>query len=242
MNSIPELTERTNSPVLSYVGIRRAIGVSGLLLPVMLGPVGWLFFGVEIQDSMSAYYHTAMRDVFVGTLCAMGIFLFCYRGYDRIENWTANVGCFSALGLALFPLDFNSDPLFQRSITGYLHSLSGGVFFSTFAFYSLFHFPSSTPEKQEIAPHERERNFVYRSSGTVILLSMSAMGAYVLLLSAEQKSFLNGYNFLFWMEWIAVWAFAAAWLTKGRTIVAEIAVDLMAIPLDLLLKHDKNRS
>lgn len=242
MNSIPELTERTNSPVLSYVGIRRAIGVSGLLLPVMLGPVGWLFFGVEIQDSMSAYYHTAMRDVFVGTLCAMGIFLFCYRGYDRIENWTANVGCFSALGLALFPLDFNSDPLFQRSITGYLHSLSGGVFFSAFAFYSLFHFPSSTPEKQEIAPHERERNFVYRSSGTVILLSMSAMGAYVLLLSAEQKSFLNGYNFLFWMEWIAVWAFAAAWLTKGRTIVAEIAVDLMAIPMDLLLKHDKNRS
>jgi hypothetical protein len=71
---------------------------------------------------------------------------------------------------------------------------------------------------------------------------MSAMGAYVLLLSAEQKSFLNGYNFLFWMEWIAVWAFAAAWLTKGRTIVAEIAVDLMAIPMDLLLKHDKNRS
>jgi hypothetical protein len=105
MNSIPELTERTNSLVLSYVGIRRAIGVSGLLLPVMLGPVGWLFFGVEIQDSMSAYYHTAMRDVFGGTLCAMGIFLFCYRGYDRIENWTANVGCFSALGLALFPLD-----------------------------------------------------------------------------------------------------------------------------------------
>jgi hypothetical protein len=49
MNSIPELTERTNSLVLSYVGIRRAIGVSGLLLPVMLGPVGWLFFGVEIQ-------------------------------------------------------------------------------------------------------------------------------------------------------------------------------------------------
>ena len=88
-------------------------------------------------------------------------------------------------------------------------------------------------------PHEAERNLVYRASGVVILLSMAAMGGYLFLISPEWKRTLNEYNFLFWMEWIAVWAFASAWLTKGRTIIADIAVDLMAIPHQLLMKRVK---
>lgn len=234
---IPELPERTNSLVLSFMSIRRAIGISGILLPVVLGPIGFLMFGIEFQENMSSYYHTALRDVFVGTLCAIGIFMFCYRGYDWIENWTANVGCISALGVALFPLDPNSDPLYQRTVTGYLHTLSGGAFFLTLAFYSLFHFPNSNKSKHEVAPHEAERNFIYRTSGIVILLSMFAMGVYMFLLPPEWKRPLNQYKFLFWTEWIAVWSFAAAWLTKGRAMVAEVAVDLMAIPGDILAKR-----
>ena len=231
-----EFSEKTNALVLSYVGIRRAVGISGLILPVLLGPVGWIF-GIEIQDNMSSYYHTGMRDVFVGIMFSIGIFLFCYRGHDTIENWSANVGCISALGVALFPLDPNSDPLYQSSMTGYLHSLCGGVFFLTLATYSLFHFPNSR-SSQELEPHQSERNFIYRTSGIVILLSVMLMAAYLFLTPAQWKDWLNRYNFLFWMEWIAVWAFAAAWLTKGRTIVAEIAVDLLAIPHDLLLKRN----
>ena len=173
------LSKSTHTLVISYLGVRRAIGAVGLLLPVLLGPVGWLVFGVEIQDNMSSYYHTRLRDVFVGALCTIGVFLFCYRGYDWIESWTANFGCLSALGLALFPLDADSDPLHQRSVVGWLHTVSGGAFFLTLAFYSLYHFPSSRAEKREVAPHEAERNFVYRASGVVILLSLIAMGAYL---------------------------------------------------------------
>jgi len=35
-----------------------------------------------IQDSISSYYYTDMRDVLVGSLCAIGVFLWSYRGYD----------------------------------------------------------------------------------------------------------------------------------------------------------------
>ena len=213
--TIQQLPKSTHTLVVSYLGVRRAIGAIGLLLPIVLGPVGWLVFGIEIQDNMSSYYHTPLRDVFVGSMCAIGIFLFCYRGYDWIESWTGNLGCLSALGVALCPLDANSDPLYQRSVLGYLHTVSGGAFFLTLAFYSLYHFPSSKAEKHEVAPHEAQRNFVYRTSGVVILLCMAAMGAYLFLLSAGPKRRFNDYNFLFWMEWVAVWAFAAAWLTKG---------------------------
>ncbi len=230
----PSSTERQNNLVLSYLGVRRAIGISGLVLPLLLGPIGFLF-GISIQDNMSSYYHTPFRDVFVGTMCAIGIFLLCYRGYGWIENWTANLGCVSAIGVALFPLDAGSDPLVQKSVVGYVHTLSGGIFFSTLAFYSLYHFPRSTRAPGEDEPHPWERNAIYRTSGIVILLSMLAMGTYLFLLPSELKECLNDWNFLFWMEWVAVWSFAAAWLTKGHTIPAEIALDLLAIPREAIL-------
>lgn len=237
---IPDLSSRANALVLSYIGIRRAVGISGLLLPIVLGPVGWLV-GIPFQDNMSSYYHTGLRDVFVGTMCAIGVFLLCYRGHDWIENWTANVGCAAAFGVALFPLDLGSDPPVQKSFIGYLHTLSGAVFFLTLAFYSLFHFPRSSTDPVESEPHPWERNFIYRASGIVILISLVAMGTYLFWLPGPLKQQMNQYNVLFWLEWVAVWAFAAAWLTKGRVIAAELAVDLLSIPREALAEQFSRR-
>lgn len=52
-----------------------------------------------------------------------------------------------------------------------------------------------------------------------------------------RRLLLNQWNFLFWMESIAVWAFAAAWLTKGRAIFAEIGVELLSIPTRTLKRR-----
>ncbi len=235
-DDLRDVADEASVLVVSYITIRRAIGVSGLLLPLMLGPGGWLI-GIPFQDNMSSYYHTPLRDIFVGTLCAIGIFLFCYQGYDWIENWTAKLGCVSALGVALFPLDFNSDPLFQKSLTGYLHTFSGGVFFLTLAFYSLVHFPRDS--QREAEPHLRERKWIYQMSGVVILLSLFTMGGYLFLFPTQWKQTLNDYNFLFWMEWVAIWSFAAAWLAKGRTVVADIAVDVLAYSSHLIRKRHR---
>lgn len=232
-----QFPQNTRTLVVSYLGVRRAIGSIGLVLPILLGPVGWALFGIEIQDNLSSYYHTVLRDVFVGALCSIGIFLYCYQGYDWIESWTANFGAASALCVALFPLDPGSDPLYQKSLVGYLHSVAGGAFFLTLAFYSLYHFPTSSADQKELEPHIAERNFVYRASGAVILLSMIAMGTYLFLVPVDVKTTLNDFNFLFWMEWVAVWAFAASWLTKGRAIFADIAIDLMAIPGEVLRRQ-----
>ncbi len=226
---IDNLSESTRTLLVSYLGVRRAVGMIGLLLPVALVPIGWLVFGVELQDNISSYYHTPMRDVFVGAMCAISCFLFCYRGYDWIERLTGYCGTASALGVALFPLDANSDPLFQQSIVGYVHTASGGAFFLTLAFYSLYHFPRSRDKNANDALIA-SRNLIYRSSGIVILLSLLAMGSYLVLLPSAWKVHFNRFNFLLWMEWIAVWAFAAAWLTKGHAILADLAVHLIALP------------
>ena len=235
-----DLPESAKPIVVSYIGVRRAIGVAGMLLPVLLGPVGWLVCGIDIQENMSSYYHTAMRDVFVGTLCALGVFLFCYQGHDWVENWTANLACVFAIGIALFPLDANSDPLHQRTLVGYLHSVCGGFFFLVLAFYSLFHFPSAKSKSFEQEPHEKQRDFVYRVTGVVILASVLAMGIFLFLFSPEWKAIGNRYHLIFWLEWIAVWAFGIAWLTKGRIIFADLAIELLAFTQARLLGDDKD--
>lgn len=254
--------------VVSYLALRRAVGLAGLLLPVALWPGAWLVWGVPMQDNMSAYYHTAARDVFVGALCTLGVFLYCYRGHDWAENWSANVGSVAALGVAFFPLDAGKDPLAQQTLSGYLHSVFGAALFLTLAFYSLVHFPSGgwpawvwraicrglaslnttapdcppserSPAEHEPSDdpsHELERNLIYWGSGVVILASLAAMGVYLLLPTAL-KAYFNRYHFMFAMEWVALWAFAAAWLTKGRAIVADVAVAALAVPTEFVKRH-----
>jgi hypothetical protein len=71
---------------------------------------------------------------------------------------------------------------------------------------------------------------------------MSAMGVYLFLLPADWKLIWNRYNLLFWLEWVALWSFAAAWLTKGQLIFADIAIDLLAITQDRLMALRHRRS
>ena len=230
-----DLPEPARTPVVSYLTLRRAVGVTGLGLPVVLLAGGWAA-GVPVQDDVSSYYHTPLRDLFVGTLCGAAAFLFCYRGEGRAENWTADAGCAAALAVAFFPIDADSSPPYQRTLTGLVHTLAGGAFFLTLACYSLVHFPRGGGEDGEPDEKIRRRNFVYRTSGAVILLATPAMGAYLFLLPDGVRAACDRWNALFWLESAAAWAFAAAWLTKGRALGAELALDLLGLVEDRLPK------
>lgn len=61
-----------NDLVLSFLSVRRAIGCLGYFLPLALIAYG-LSLGDGILTSISAYYYTPMREVFVGTLCAIAV-------------------------------------------------------------------------------------------------------------------------------------------------------------------------
>ncbi len=84
--------------IKSYLGMRLAIGLLGVLLPVLLVVVDWLFIEARrpIRGSMSAYYHSSARDVFVGGLIATGLFLITYmsakrRTYDYVLSTAGGV-------------------------------------------------------------------------------------------------------------------------------------------------------
>lgn len=217
-----DLSPEARRLVVSYRGLRRLIGAIGLLLPIVLGPIG-LVLGVGIQDTMSDYYHTPLRDYFVASLVVIGALLVCYRGYGPREAWAANIAAAAAIALAFFPLDHESDPLAQRSLCGYVHTAAGAVFFLVLAYYSIWLFPRGSG-----AGLDRQRRLIYRVTGAVLCVAVAAMGVLILLGPTGLRPWMTRTNALFWLEWIAVWAFSAAWLTKGRAMVTELGAALLA--------------
>ena len=89
--------------VLSYLDLRKAVGIIGFALPFVLAFGKILLQGSGIQSSISGYYYTDMRNVFVGSLCAIGVFLMSTRGYDRKDEIAGILACVFAVGVALFP-------------------------------------------------------------------------------------------------------------------------------------------
>ena len=78
---MPTNSTSENPEVLSYKALRQAVGWVALALPFAL-IIPWAIGGHELPTSISAYYYTGMRNLFVGSLCAVGLFNFCCRGYD----------------------------------------------------------------------------------------------------------------------------------------------------------------
>jgi hypothetical protein len=61
------ITEEYKSDfVISYLELRRTIGIVGMSLPFILVGGAWLFFSIRPQISLSAYHNTPMRDLSVG--------------------------------------------------------------------------------------------------------------------------------------------------------------------------------
>ena len=212
--------EVRNSLVISYLKIRRVVGYLGMSLPFSMVLGAQLLFHTGLQGSISSYYYTGMRDVFVGTLWAIGFFLLSYRGYDKIDDRLGNLACVFAVGVSLFP----TAPSLQSASTlairiGYLHLFFAAAFFFTLMWFSLFLF-TKTGSLGELTPQKIQRNRVYRTCGIILAACIVLMGAYGLL--PDRFAYpLSGYNPTFWLETVAVIAFGFSWFTKGEGILKD---------------------
>ena len=209
MNALPNhhFTRHT----FSYLALRKAVGWIGILLPftLMLG-VFLIFKGEIVQESISYYYHTGMRNVLVGGLCAVALFLFFYSGYNKWDNWAGNVAGFFAIGVAWFPTT-KAGPL---DLTGIIHLACASIFFLTLAAFSLFLFTkkASNPTARKLA-----RNRVYIACGLIMIACLIAIAIYFLFIHEENSKS----SFVFWAETLALIAFGVSWLTKGGTLYAD---------------------
>jgi hypothetical protein len=210
--------------VMSYLLLRVLIGVIAVLLPFVLVLVNW-GIGHGFQPSMSGYYYTAMRDTFVGSLCAIGVFLVSYDGYDLPDRLITDAAGLCTICIAFFPTTPGNQPTAHQVLIGDLH-----LTFACAAFVLLsvmaFRFAKREPTRPGLSGWERVKYAfgftrpgesgaagwelaVYRASGVTILLCI----AVIYPLSTVKYSLLV-------LEAVMLVSFGLSWFVKGRKILS----------------------
>ena len=193
-----------NAEVISHQALRRLVGLLGTTLPFVL-LWGGMLSDTKLQSSVSAYYHTYMRDYFVGLLFAIGVFLVSYRGYrDSFDNVMTSLAGGFAIGVALFPTGTNW--------IGYVHWTLAAAFLSILAVMSFFFFTKSDVPAKNMSAEKKQRNLVYRVCGFIIILCL------VLILVHSFIVPLGPVGTVFVLEAVALVAFGFSWLVKGDTM------------------------
>jgi uncharacterized membrane protein YiaA len=210
-----------NQQVISHDTMRIMLGILGIFLPFILIIGGIIIFDKPVQPSISDYYHTGMRDVFVGSLWAIGIFLLIYRGPEKIDFFLAKLACAFAVAISLFPTPPTESNQGGLGWVGWLHYTFAGLFFAVLIVFTLFLF---TKTKKGVPPTNQKmiRNRVYIACGLVMLVSILLIGLYTLT-PMENETQLKQYNPVFWLETIAIVAFGISWFVKGEAILKDRA-------------------
>ncbi len=209
--------------IISYLTMRRFIGILGIALPIIVVCGGFIQHGYVIQGSISGYYYTNMRDFFVGLLCIVALFLISYKGYEKIDNLVGNLSGIFALGMIAFPTGMFSGKiekvgmfLIDDNISAYIHLAFGTLFFLALSFNSIFLFTRRQPGT--LTARKKHRNFIYRVCGAVMFLSISCIIVYTVFLQDTMIS--KTYPVLI-LESIALLAFGISWLIKGNTFFKD---------------------
>jgi hypothetical protein len=211
--------------IMSYLLMRVLIGVIAVLLPFALILANWII-GHGVQSSVSGYYYTPMRNIFVGSLCAIGVFLISYDGYDLADRTITDVAGLCAICIACFPTTPAHQPTARQVLIGDLHltfACTAFVLLSVMAFRFAkrqptppgltwwrrveYAFGFTGPGDSQALAWER---VVYRVSGGMILTCVILI--YPLSTAAAHS--------LLVLETIMLVAFGLSWFVKGRKILS----------------------
>jgi membrane-associated phospholipid phosphatase len=218
----------TNPVVLSYYTMRRTVGIIALTLPFVLAAgsilAALLLPGHHLphpllQRSISDYYYTPMRNLYVGSLWSIAAFLACTRGYDLRDEITGYLAGACALGVAVCP-SFNprsNSYTPEEFAFGLIHTAFAALMYLMLAYICIFLFRKSSPERP-FTRRKRDRNRIYGACGLIMVACMIAMISLTILTTVERR---HPSHWLFWCESLALCAFGIAWLTKGEGFMRD---------------------
>lgn len=199
--------------------LRIALGLLGFSLPLVLAGTGLVMDG-HVQPSISDVFHTTQRDLLVGGLSVIGMFLMLHRGWRRWPGrwvspdfivFSAGLG---AMGVAFFPnesahVSTMSQAIFGLTVAPNLHYGAALILFlmmsmSCFLIYA----PASTGWERRF--HVWMGRVIFASGIMVLVFTtikrMDTGWAHDLVVT---------HNMIFWDESIGVWAFSISWLLKA---------------------------
>ena len=207
--------EDSGSLLISILTLRKSIGVLAFFLPPVLVLGSFILDKTtDIKVSMSAYYYSNMRNLFIGVICGISLFLFCYHGYKWYDSLASKLAGLFALGIAFFRTSASD---VKTDILSILHYVTSGIFLVILAFMSFFLFTKSKPGGTMTA-RKKQRNRVYRICGITIFVSVVCIPIAGFDGIWEHIKFLKP---TFFLETIALFAFGISWLTKGEAIFRD---------------------
>lgn len=202
---------------LSYLALRKAVGIVALLLPFAIA-IPWGVIHHTILTSISICYYTGMRNLFVGSLCAIAIIMLCTRGYDWKDEVADIFSGICAIGVAFFPTAPDISPSHRQNVIGAIHYTFAALLFLTLAFFCLYLFTMSA-HGRAVTSQKIQRNKVYMISGIVILVSLAALATLTLLFHRQYVFAQVAPGICF--ETTSLLAFGVAWLVKGEAILRD---------------------
>jgi len=227
-----------NELVISYLSLRKYLGILGILLPVILLVGSIIANNNFVEGAISDYFHTPLRQFFTVSLGGISLLLFAYKGYDNTDKWLTNIaGLFGLLTAFVYtsfkphsalhgytlvekatrtivPLDPNCEiiPVPVSSLQSTLHLVFAASFFLLLGFMSIKQFSKSG------TPREK---FVYRITGWIIIVTILLLAPVAFKIDWLDE-FYHRYRLIFVGELICLWAFGISWLVKGYSSQREV--------------------
>ena len=208
--------------IIPYMRFRQLVGWVAIGLPIAVWVGAYLRESIPVQGSVSSYYYTSMRDLFVGLLCAAGVFLCFYRGVNKWDTILAHLAGFAVIGIAVLPMDPTYASIIQQQFPGSktppcyfnggplkFHEAASVVFFGLISYMAIFRFPLT--KESLITPQKQWRNLVYAVCGVAMVVGVG------IIIWIRLKTKLS----IFWPEFITIAAFGVAWLTKGQFVLQD---------------------
>lgn len=225
-----ELKRAAEGSVLeTHPHYRTAIGVLGVSLPILL-VLSSLLSRQELQSSISAYYFTSARDVFVGILWVIGVFLFFYRYRPRrpefantkmasiksgaADAWLGKLAGVSAVVVALFPTTPPPASAVQPPQIGMVHGFAAAVLFICLSFFPLLLFSQS-----------RTRGHVYRRYGWVMIALLLSVVVFAFAPDEFRES-IAPWKPVLVLESLLILVFGLSWFDRGLELASSARGDV----------------
>jgi hypothetical protein len=170
----------------------------------------------DLLPSISAYYHTSSRNIFVGMICALAFCFFSYKGYGDFDSNVANFAACCALGVAFVPtaITAGESPCLMpdgNDTREHIHVTFAALLLLSLAFFSLKIFTHREANDEPIAPRKL---FLYRFYGYTIIVALALIALYIFVLSKSNAE-LAQYKPIFWLEAVCLTSFGCSWLLKS---------------------------
>ena len=253
---------------MDYRALRAVIGgiVIALVPVVYIG--NWLLFIRHrggcfynpqwIPGSLSGFYYTHMRNLFVGAMCAVGVFFVAYRGHDKWDDRLTNVAGLAAILIALFP---TMPPYYSKSPNGpdqffasanqcgpttlityhlsshqssirYVHVVSLLVLFLMVFLMVLVQFTRTKPSKAELQPPVRGSLRAWRKALFPVKQLAGRIRAWWRGLFAVKQQRVRNWVFVACAGGIALSAllalFTAIWSSAGKNVPLLLFAEILA--------------